>query len=278
MIKMGMKQFMAQRCKAGVPRPATLPGRVVRGGLCLGRAFTLIELLLVIAIIAILAALLLPALATVQARGKRVACLDNLKQSALSFQMYTADNDGKLAQNYPLVQTVADSWVLGNMKVTGDSTNKTLIRQGKFFPYASQVALYRCPSDPSRTGNAPRVRSYSMNGWMGSRYMETYPRTNGFRTFVRDSELSVAGPSKLWVIIDEHEASIDDAWFLVTMDDSRPFASYPATRHEGSYGLNFADGHTEFYKLREPGAKMGDGQVSANDPDWQRLKQVTTIR
>jgi len=278
MIKMEMKLFMAQRCKAGVPRPATLQGRVVRGGLCPGGGFTLVELLLVIAIIAVLAALLLPALATVQARGKRVACLDNLKQSALSFQMYTADNDGKLAQNYPLVQTGTDSWVLGDMKVTGDSTNKTLIRQGKFYPYASQVALYRCPSDPSRTGDAPRVRSYSMNGWMGSRYMETYPRTNGFRTFVRDSELSAAGPARLWVIIDEHEASIDDAWFLVTMDDSRPFASYPATRHAGSYGLNFADGHTEFYKLREPGAKLGDGQVSANDPDWQRLKQVTTIR
>ena len=273
-----MKQFMAQPSKPRVPQPAALPGRKGRGGHCPGGAFTLIELLLVIAIIAILAALLLPALATVQARGKRVACLDNLKQSALSFQMYTADNDGKLAQNYPLLQTGTDSWVLGDMKVTGDSTNKTLIRQGKFFPYASQVALYRCPSDPSRTGNAPRVRSYSMNGWIGSRYMETYPRTNGFRTFVRDSELSVAGPSKLWVIIDEHEASIDDAWFLVTMDDSRPFASYPATRHEGSYGLNFADGHTEFYKLREPGAKIGDGQVSPDNPDWQRLKQVTTIR
>ena len=278
MIRMSVKQFMAQPSKPRVPQPAALPGRKGRGGHCPGGAFTLIELLLVIAIIAILAALLLPALATVQARGKRVACLDNLKQSALSFQMYTADNDGKLAQNYPLLQTGTDSWVLGDMKVTGDSTNKTLIRQGKFFPYASQVALYRCPSDPSRTGNAPRVRSYSMNGWIGSRYMETYPRTNGFRTFVRDSELSVAGPSKLWVIIDEHEASIDDAWFLVTMDDSRPFASYPATRHEGSYGLNFADGHTEFYKLREPGAKIGDGQVSPDNPDWQRLKQVTTIR
>jgi prepilin-type N-terminal cleavage/methylation domain-containing protein len=275
---MGMKQSMAQPSKASVPQPAALPGRKGRGGDCRGGAFTLVELLLVIAIIAILAALLFPALAAVQARSKRVACLDNLKQSALSFQMYTADNDGKLAQNYPVVQTEGDSWVLGNMKVSDDSTNKTLIRQGKFYPYASQVALYRCPSDPSRTGNAPRVRSYSMNGWIGSRYMETYPRTNGFRTFVRDSELSAAGPSKLWVIIDEHEASIDDAWFLVTMDDSRPFASFPATRHEGSYGLNFADGHTEFYKLREPGAKIEEGKVSANDPDWQRLKQVTTIR
>ena len=259
-----------------VLRPAT-PGGCGHGGACRsGGAFTLVELLLVIAVMAILAALLMPALAAAQAKGKRTACLDNLKQSALSFQMYTADNDGKLAQNYPLHE--GDSWVLGDMKVSGDSTNKTLIRQGKFFPYASQVPLYRCPTDPSRTGDAPRVRSYSMNGWIGSRYMETHPHPTGFRTFVRDSELAAAGPAKLWVIIDEHERSIDDAWFLVTMDDSQPFASFPATRHAGSYGLNFADGHAEFFKLREPESQLAERQVSPSNPDWQRLKQVTTIR
>ena len=192
--------------------------------------------------------------------------------------MYTADNDGKLAQNYPLGPTGTNTWVLGDMKVSGDSTNKTLIRRGKFFPYASQVTLYRCPADPSRTGDAPRVRSYSMNGWIGSRYMDAYPRTNSFRTFVRDSEIAAAGPAKLWVITDEHEASIDDSWFLVTMDDSRPFASFPATRHAGSYGLNFADGHAEFYKLREPQSLIAGEPVSADNPDWQRLKQITTIR
>jgi prepilin-type N-terminal cleavage/methylation domain-containing protein len=277
-IKLGLKLFMAQPAQAQVPKPAARKGREGRGGFCSSSAFTLIELLLVVAIIAILAALLLPALGAAQAKGKRVACLGNLKQSALSFQMYTADNDGKLAQNYPLQQADASTWVLGNMKVSSDSTNQTLIRQGKFYPYASQVTQYRCPSDPSRTGEVPRVRSYSMNGWIGSRYMEAYPPTNGFRTFVRDSEVSAVGPARIWAIVDEHEASIDDAWFLVTMDDSRPFASFPTARHDGSYGLNFADGHAEFYKLHDPASLTAEGRVSAKDPDWQRLKQVTTIR
>ena len=269
---------MVQPLNAQVPVPAALADRKGRAGHWPFGAFTLVELLLVIGIIAILAALLVPALAAAQAKGKRVACLDNLKQSALSFQMYTADNDGKLAQNYPLVQTGTNSWVQGDMKVSGDSTNKAFIRQGKFYPYASQVAQYRCPADSSRTGDALRVRSYSMNGWVGSRYMETYPRTNGFRTFVRDSELVAAGPARLWVISDEHEASIDDAWFLVTMDDSQPFASFPAARHAGSYGLNFADGHAEFYRLRESESPIAPGQVSSKNSDWQRLKQVTTVR
>jgi prepilin-type N-terminal cleavage/methylation domain-containing protein/prepilin-type processing-associated H-X9-DG protein len=56
------------------------------------RAFTLIELLLVIAIIAILAALLLPALARAKAQASQSYCKNNCKQLALSMSMYCADN------------------------------------------------------------------------------------------------------------------------------------------------------------------------------------------
>jgi prepilin-type N-terminal cleavage/methylation domain-containing protein len=258
--------------------PATLPGPKAKCSGCPERGFTLIELLLVIAIIAILAAFLMPVLTTAQAKGRRTACLNNLKQCAISFQMYSADNDGKLAQNAPLKKGETNSWVLGDMKLTSDSTNLMHIRQGKLFPYASQVALYHCPADPSHTGPTPRVRSYSMNGWIGSRYMETYPRLSGFRTFVRDSELSVAGPSAIWVMADEHEATIDDAWFLVTMDDSHPFASFPASRHEHSYGLAFGDGHAEFCKLRDPRTQSPMSEVTRDNSDWQRLKILTTVR
>ena len=231
-------------------------------------AFTLVELVLIVGIIVTLAVLLFPILSGVQARAKRTACLDNLKQAAISFQMYAADNEGKLPQNSPQPDAASNAWVLGNMKLSVDSTNQTLIRQSKLYPYASQVTLYRCPADPSRTEDSPRVRSYSMNGWVGSRYMEDLSPATGYRTFVRDSELAAAGPANVWLISDEHEASIDDAWFLLPMDDSR-LASLPATRHQNSYGLNFADGHADFFKMRAEGA----GQL-----DWQKLKQATTVK
>jgi len=238
---------------------------------------------MVIAIISILAALLLPALSGAQARTQQVGCLNNLKQLVFAVHMYAADNDGRLPVNSPSTQptVTTNAWIRGSMKITYDSTNQTLIRQSKLFAYASQVANYRCPADLSLTRGMPRTRSYSMNGWMGSRHMEVSSRAHSFRSFLRESELAAAKPSALWVLLDEHEVSIDDGCFPVTMDDSRPFGSYPTMRHSRGYALGFADGHTETYKLRDANSRsfgLADAQITAKNSDWERLKQVTTIR
>ena len=56
------------------------------------RAFTLIELLVVIAVISILTAVLLPVFANVREKGRRTACMSNMRQIEMALTAYTQDN------------------------------------------------------------------------------------------------------------------------------------------------------------------------------------------
>ena len=121
-----------------------------------------------------------------------------------------------------------------------------------------------------------------MNSWIGSRYMSSVgPQyaygEPGYRSYVKESETAVMGAASLWVIIDEDAATIDDACFLVTMNDSAVFVSLPANRHQRGYNLSFADGHVDHYILRDP-TSLSPAQylLSPKNPDWVKLKQVTT--
>jgi prepilin-type N-terminal cleavage/methylation domain-containing protein/prepilin-type processing-associated H-X9-DG protein len=224
-------------------------------------AFTLIELLVVISVIAILAALILPALGGAKQRGYTAACLNNLRQLHISWLMYIDDHDDHVPPNLSVNtngawRSTPDSWV-GLSSALYD-TDPSGIMQGLLFKYDynRQLNLYRCPGDRSKVldmSGAPlglmRLRSYSMNGTFGG-------RTNDNQTVVNQLG-AVQDPSKTFVFIHEHEDSIDDAHFLVWPEPDNRWVNLPTDRHSLGVTLSFVDGHVERWKWRNPKSFAG---------------------
>src|SRR5260221_3180034 len=142
-------------------------------------AFTFIELLVVLAVIAALAATLLPALAKSRPNSLAFQCLNNNRQLCAAWRMYADDNrdrivyasdDGTGSSN-PLNQY---AWTLSHLDYTSNSknwdTNADIVLR-PLWPYGKDASIYRCPSDPSYVLvnglPKPRVRSGAMNFYLG---------------------------------------------------------------------------------------------------------------
>jgi prepilin-type N-terminal cleavage/methylation domain-containing protein len=247
------------------------------------RGFTLLELLAVIATIAILAALLLPVLTKAKIKAQRTSCSSNLHQLGFAWSMYYQDNNGVLAESYPVNNP--NAWVLGDMQNATEAVNSELLRQGKLYPYNRAVGIYHCPADKGVTISGkpvPSVRSYSMNCFMGGRDSSVGPippsAVNYVWFYTRDSELR--RPSESWVLLDEDERSINDGFF-VTDPAARTWIDFPALsahRHNYSFGLAFADGHSDIWHPRDWRTRhLAETQVEQDgNSDLQRLATAST--
>jgi prepilin-type N-terminal cleavage/methylation domain-containing protein/prepilin-type processing-associated H-X9-DG protein len=99
-------------------------------------AFTLVELLVVMAIIAVLAALLLPALAGSKEAARATACLSNLHQVGIALQVYVQENNNKM----PVMRDVSTDPTVAATN-TFPAINNVLAAQ------LGNTNVLRCPSD-----------------------------------------------------------------------------------------------------------------------------------
>jgi prepilin-type N-terminal cleavage/methylation domain-containing protein len=237
--------------------------------------FSLVELLVVIAVVGILAGLSFPAFSKVRNHSSRVVCTNNQRQLSLIWMLYAEDHNDALAPNGHGDTDFLDEehiklWVAGDTHFYLSAfTNTQMLVDSKyalFGAYLKSVAIYKCPEyrslphavtaasvpgllpDPRRPD--VKIRSYSLNAFMGWA-VEPEELSSSYTVFRKTSDL--AQPANLFTFQDVHPDNICFPAFVVRMPgEDESFYHYPSSQHHGRGILTFADGHSETHPWTDP--------------------------
>lgn len=198
------------------------------------RAFTLVELLVVVAVLAVLAAILFPVLAQAREKGRQAACLANERQIGMALLLYAGDYDETLPGNDG--ENAGLGLPLGWM-APGAPRNWAAALQ----PYLRSLAVFRCPSAAASDLRYPGWEASLLTGAGATAYL-----WNGCAA---DRALAVIPEPAALIALQESVYLTAAAQVRPTLPWWAPgFAfhlnhdSYNAT-HFGGGNLLFCDGH-----------------------------------
>ena len=214
--------------------------------------FTIVEMIVGIAVIAILAVLLLPAVGGLRASAKSAVCINNLRQLGSGLILYAQEHDNKLPQ----------AWYKGN-------DGFLWYWSADFTPYLGEQGLSRhklgmCPAwNGTRTKGVPGDVVWMPNTY--NSYTMGYPAVPNNRFLATPSLSQYTRPSTTLLLCDgapqasytytaDHLLGYDRsvAAFLATNNAS----SRTAFRHNGKMNVLFADLHVDALKPEDVTAEM----------------------
>lgn len=226
------------------------------------RAFTLVELLAVVAVVGLLAAIAMPVTAQARASARRAQCASNLRQIGTALFAFAADNRGLLP---PTSHSTGDNtFNLGGTQVR--TIEYSWIYQ--LAPYLGDVDEVRvCPADePERQEliRAYNATSYTLNDIVFDANPETGPRYNHINGVPHPGRtlwgfISARPVSRTW----DHAHCADwNSWpaLLADVAVDRHRSGAPANdRMKGSANYLFADGHVKNIEPAEMKRRVDSG-------------------
>jgi len=230
------------------------------------RAFTLVELLVVIGIIATLIAMLLPALNRARDQARILRCMSNMRQLTIAWTMYANDSKGKFCgSNTP---------VMGNPKefnwVTVDPSGKDTVQSleaGALYRYINTVEVYGCP-------NMSYLRTYSINGLLLG---EGDADRNTGKIWSNMSQIK--HPEATFIFIEEYDNrgyQINSFW--VPAYPAQNWVDIPSPFHGRVGVLSFADGHAQMWRWTDPRTWRRNGQFGTSTPNNPDLLDLQAWR
>ncbi|MGA2501181.1 MAG: prepilin-type N-terminal cleavage/methylation domain-containing protein, partial [Tepidisphaeraceae bacterium] len=227
------------------------------------KAFTLVELLVVIGIIALLIAMLLPVLKKARDAAGRVACASQMRQLTAAWMMYANDQKGIL-----LSPDTGQPWGW-----TSSAAGEAGIKDGTLYPYIKSVKLYRCAADEFQG----RFISYSLNQYLGTSQIGVW---SDYYEITRMASIRQSSNTIVLVEEDDPRGYNEGGWVQWYPLSNKPgqWVDFVAKWHQGGCNFSFADGHAEWKRWDDPRtlAIIDFYATTPNNPDldWVRLRVI----